>query len=89
MKIPFIVLTQGDTNSGKLVIQVQSIIAFGNLYGDKNEKKSFVQINPDASKSPQKTTATEDGCYVVNETPEEIMALIDKAQALVHALADG
>lgn len=89
MKIPFIVLTQGQAANGKLVIQVQSIIAFGNLYGNINEKKSFVQINPDASKSPQKTTATEDGCYVVQESVEEIMALIDKAQALVHALDNG
>jgi hypothetical protein len=89
MKIPFIVLTQSEASGGKLVIQVQSIIAFGNLYGDINQKKSFLQINPDSTKPRHKTTATEDGCYVVNETPEEIMALIDKAQALVHALENG
>ena len=87
MKIPFIVLTQvhGTQADGKVVIQVTHITAFGNLYGRASEKRSFVQVtNPETL--DRKITNLQDGCYVVVESFDEIMALIDKAQALVHAL---
>lgn len=87
MKIPFVVLTQVHSNQagGKVVIQVTHITAFGNLYGRASEKHSFVQVtNPE---DPNKRIMNlQDGCYVVVESFDEIMAMIDKAQALVHAL---
>lgn len=86
MNRAFIVLTQAsNSGGGKVIVQVSHIVAFGHTYGDPNAHTSFIQIAPNGNIT-RKTFGLEDGCFVVSQSPEEIMALIDKAQALVHIM---
>ncbi len=89
MSNPFILVTHAEARGGKILIQLSSIMALGNLYGDINEKKSYIWIRATDQQRTKNTGISDDGCFVVSETLEEIMIMIDKAQALVHALENG
>lgn len=85
IKAAFIKLTRKNNGNTPVYVQVSNILGFGHAYGAPNGEKGYF-IRTHTTGEGQDMPDMSSACWVVQETPEEIMTLIDKAQALVHAL---
>lgn len=87
-KPAFIKLTRNNPPSTPVYVQISAILGFGHAYGAPGGEKGYF-IRTHTTENGQEMSDMNSACWIVRETPEEIMALIDKAQALVHALDNG
>lgn len=84
---PAFIKLSRKTNNVPVYIQVAHIMGFGHAYGDTDGARGYFVRVTSSSSIGSKIADQEDATWLVNETPEEIMALIDKAQALVHIMS--
>lgn len=80
---PAFIKLSHKTSNNPIYIQVVHIMGFGHAYGDTDGTRGYFVRVTSSSGIGSKIADQEDATWLVNETPEEIMALIDKATLLV------